>query len=136
VTAVLFVAAISEYNQVLYEDETQNRMVESLTLFDEICNSKWFRKTSMILFLNKRDIFAEKIAEWPLSNYFREYTGANTYEACSEWIQQQFEEKNQEAEKTIYTHLTCATDTNNIHAVFSAVRDIIIRRNLNRVGLM
>lgn len=36
VTAVLFVAALSEYNQVLYEDETQNRLVESLQLFDEV----------------------------------------------------------------------------------------------------
>ena len=44
VTAVLFVAALSEYNQVLYEDESQNRMVESLQLFDEICNSKWSAK--------------------------------------------------------------------------------------------
>ncbi len=133
---MLFVAAISEYNQVLYEDETQNRMVESLTLFDEICNSKWFRKTSMILFLNKRDIFAEKIESWPLSTYFREYSGPNNYESCAEWIQQQFEEKNQEHDKQIYTHLTCATDTNNVQAVFSAVKDIIIRKNLNRVGLL
>jgi hypothetical protein len=60
VTAVLFVAAISEYDQVLYEDENTNRIVEALNLFEEICNSRWFRETSMILFLNKRDLFAEK----------------------------------------------------------------------------
>ncbi len=54
VTAVLFVAAVSEYDQVLYEDENTNRMVEALNLFEEICNSRWFHRTSMILFLNKR----------------------------------------------------------------------------------
>src|SRR4051794_10860416 len=43
--------------QVLYEDENMNRMVEALNLFEEICNSRWFHKTSMILFLNKRDLF-------------------------------------------------------------------------------
>lgn len=43
VTAVIFVAAISEYDQQLYEDETQNRMIESLNLFEEICNLKWFK---------------------------------------------------------------------------------------------
>ena len=58
VTAVIFVAAISEYDQVLYEDENTNRMVEALNLFEEICNSRWFHDTSMILFLNKRDLFA------------------------------------------------------------------------------
>jgi len=50
VTAVLFVAAISAYDQTLYEDETTNRMVEALNLFEEICNSRWFRDTSMVLF--------------------------------------------------------------------------------------
>ena len=39
VTGVLFVAALSEYDQVLYEDESVNRLTESLRLFDEICNS-------------------------------------------------------------------------------------------------
>ncbi len=40
VTAVIFVAAISEYDQVLYEDPTQNRLMEALNLFDEICNCR------------------------------------------------------------------------------------------------
>ena len=69
VTAVLFVAAISEYDQVLYEDENTNRIIEALNLFEEICNSRWFRETSMILFLNKRDLFAEKCQKVSLCRY-------------------------------------------------------------------
>lgn len=61
VTAVIFVASLSEYDQVLYEDNTVNRMEEAVNLFDEICNSRWFRTTSFILFLNKRDLFETKI---------------------------------------------------------------------------
>ena len=61
VTAVIFVAAISEYDQVLYEDHSANRIQEALSLFEEICNSRWFEDTSIILFLNKRDLFEEKI---------------------------------------------------------------------------
>lgn len=53
VTAVIFLCAISEYDQKLLEDEETNRLQEALTLFDGICNSKWFVNTSMILFLNK-----------------------------------------------------------------------------------
>lgn len=45
----------------LYEDENVNRMHEAIQLFDEICNSKWFKSTAMILFLNKCDLFREKI---------------------------------------------------------------------------
>merc|ERR1712100_830153 len=36
VTAVIFVGAISEYDQVLYEDKTQNRLIEAVDLFEEI----------------------------------------------------------------------------------------------------
>jgi len=60
VTAVIFCVALSEYDQNLREDDTQNRMKESLLLFDEICNSHWFRNTTFILFLNKTDLFKEK----------------------------------------------------------------------------
>ncbi len=42
VTAIIFCVALSEYDQVLYEDESTNRMHESLRLFDSICNNKWF----------------------------------------------------------------------------------------------
>eukprot|EP01084_Bolivina_argentea_P010867 20280_1 len=57
-TAVIFVASLSCYDEVMIEDEYVNSMVDSLQLFDNICNNKWFEKTLMILFLNKKDLFA------------------------------------------------------------------------------
>jgi len=136
VTAVLFVAAISEYDQTCFEDETTNRMTEALTLFDEIANSRWFEKTSIILFLNKRDLFAEKIRRVALTSAFPDYKGHNEYEEAIVYITQQFEALSRNKMKTIYTHVTCATDTNNVHAVFNAVKDIIIRQSLNEAGLL
>lgn len=53
----------------------QNRMQESLKLFDSICNNKWFTDTSIILFLNKKDLFEEKIRKSPLTICFPEYSG-------------------------------------------------------------
>jgi len=136
VTAVLFVAAISAYDQTLYEDETTNRMVEALNLFEEICNSRWFRDTSMVLFLNKSDLFQRKILKVPLNVCFPEYDGDNSYEHTTGYLIQQFEARNRNQDKTIYTHITCATNTDNISAVFNAVKDIIIRRSLNEAGLV
>lgn len=75
VTTILFLVAISEYDQLLFEDETVNRMQEALTLFDSICNSRWFIKTSIILFLNKIDRFKEKLPVSPMKNYFPDYEG-------------------------------------------------------------
>ena len=50
-------------------------MQESLKLFDSICNNKWFGDTSIILFLNKKDLFEEKILRSPLTLCFPEYAG-------------------------------------------------------------
>lgn len=50
-------------------------MQEALTLFDSICNSRWFVKTSIILFLNKIDIFKEKLERHPLNESFSDFTG-------------------------------------------------------------
>lgn len=135
VTAVLFVAALSEYDQVLYEDETTNRMTEALNLFEEIANSKWFEKTSIILFLNKKDLFADKITKVPISKCFPEYTGENSFDAASEFIKSQFFARNHSDQKSIYAHLTCATDKNQVQQIFESVRDIIIRSSLRDLAL-
>ncbi|KAG8510066.1 Guanine nucleotide-binding protein G(o) subunit alpha [Galemys pyrenaicus] len=121
--------------QFVFDAVTDNRMHESLMLFDSICNNKFFIDTSIILFLNKKDLFGEKIKKSPLTICFPEYTGPNTYEDAAAYIQAQFESKNRSPNKEIYCHMTCATDTNNIQVVFDAVTDIIIANNLRGCGL-
>lgn len=36
-------------------------MAESLVLFESVINSRWFLRTSIILFLNKIDVFKSKL---------------------------------------------------------------------------
>jgi GTPase SAR1 family protein len=139
VTAVLFVGVLSEYDLVLYEDETTNRMEETLNLFDEIVNSRWFRMTSMILFLNKCDMFRDKIVKYPLNEtcpVFRDSPLINTYDDGVAAIENAFLSKSRDPNKQIYVHTTCATATGNVHAVFDAVKDIIIRKSLGEAGLV
>ena len=62
VTSVIFVASLSEYDQALFEDASMNRLTEALDLFADVANSKWFVNSSIILFLNKSDLFEQKIA--------------------------------------------------------------------------
>jgi hypothetical protein len=57
------------------EDETTNRMHESLKVFGEVINNKFLKSTSMILFLNKTDLFQEKIKRVDLSVCFEDYQG-------------------------------------------------------------
>lgn len=121
VTTILFLVAISEYDQLLFEDETVNRMQEALTLFDSICNSRWFIKTSIILFLNKIDRFKEKLPVSPMKNYFPDYEGGDDYASACDYILNRFVSLNQHETKQIYTHFTCATDTTQIRFVMAAV---------------
>uniref|UniRef100_A0A6G1S786 Guanine nucleotide-binding protein G(I) subunit alpha n=1 Tax=Aceria tosichella TaxID=561515 RepID=A0A6G1S786_9ACAR len=134
VTAIIFCVAMSEYDLTLYEDEKTNRMQESLKLFDSICNNKWFIDTSIILFLNKKDLFADKIRRSPLTIAFPEYKGAQTYEEASAYIRYKFESLNKQkaSGKEIYTHFTCATSNQNMEFVFDAVTDVILRNNIKK----
>ena len=52
-----------------------NRMRESLALFENIVGYPWFRKSSIILFLNKKDLLEDKIMISDLATYFPDYTG-------------------------------------------------------------
>jgi len=135
VTAVIFCVALSEYDLKLYEDESVNRMHESIKLFDEICNSKWFQNVSIILFLNKMDIFKEKIKKVDLNVCFQEYKGGLDFDKASAFITEKFKSLNKSAEqKQVYPHITCATDTQNIKFVFNAVKNIILHKALEGSG--
>lgn len=139
VRAVLFVCALSGYDMTLFEDGKTNRLEESLNLFQAICNNKFFIKTSMILFLNKVDLFREKLcnAERHLRLFFPQYSGPERdVEAAAMFIQNMFLDRNLNKSKIVYPHFTTATDTSNIRVVFKVVLDTIIRENLEAANLL
>lgn len=135
VTLIIFCVALSEYDQVLLEESSQNRMTESLVLFDSIINSRWFARTSVVLFLNKIDVFTEKLAYSPLKDYFPDYTGGDDIKNAAKYILWRFNKLNRN-HVTIYPHLTQATDTSNIRVVFAAVKETILQNSLRDSGIL
>eukprot|EP01089_Gocevia_fonbrunei_P001772 TRINITY_DN1167_c0_g1_i1.p1 TRINITY_DN1167_c0_g1~~TRINITY_DN1167_c0_g1_i1.p1 ORF type:complete len:355 (-),score=57.67 TRINITY_DN1167_c0_g1_i1:147-1211(-) len=135
VTSVIFCVAMSEYNLKMYEDDKTNRMHDSLDLFHQICNNRWFVNTAIILFLNKRDLFAEKIQQVDLNVCFPEYKGGRDNTTASAFIKEKFLSQNEQPKKIIYPHITCATDTKNIEHVFNAVSHIFLGQVLENSGL-
>eukprot|EP01133_Synstelium_polycarpum_P006248 gene6248-7243_t len=133
VTAVIFCVAMSEYDQTLREDESQNRMKESLLLFDEIINSHWFRTTAFILFFNKVDLFREKVAKVDLGEYFPAYKGGLNFENGSLFVKKLFLDQSHNSQM-IFPHFTCAIDTQNIQFVFQAVRETLLMHVLGKLG--
>lgn len=135
VTLVIFCVSLSEYDQTLMEDKNQNRFQESLVLFDNIVNSRWFARTSVVLFLNKIDLFAEKLSKVPMENYFPDYTGGSDINKAAKYILWRFVQLNR-ANLSIYPHVTQATDTSNIRLVFAAIKETILENTLKDSGVL
>src|ERR1700761_8043207 len=95
-------------------DASQNQMHEALMLFESIANSKYFERSALILFLNKMDIFREKImsGKAPIREHFPDFTGNELdVEAGQQFFAQKFKNLVREPGKEIYIHYTNATDT-------------------------
>lgn len=154
VTAIIFVTACSSYNMVLREDPTQNRLRESLELFKSIWNNRWLRTISVILFLNKQDLLAEKIlaGKSRLEDYFSEFARYHTppdaapdnhehpdVARAKYFIRDEFlriSTASGDGKHYCYPHFTCAVDTENIKRVFNDCRDIIQRMHLRQYELL
>ncbi|XP_065562189.1 guanine nucleotide-binding protein G(q) subunit alpha [Artemia franciscana] len=137
VTSIIFLVALSEYDQILFESDNENRMEESKALFKTIITYPWFQHSSVILFLNKKDLLEEKIMYSHIVDYFPEYDGPQRDAiAAREFILRMFVDLNPDSDKIIYSHFTCATDTENIRFVFAAVKDTILQLNLKEYNLV
>ena len=139
---LMFVAAVSEFDQVLEEDNMTNSLEESLQLFETITASDFFKSTPIVLFLNKIDVLKEKVAEGiKFSRYFPEYCGRDDeFDSIIDYVSDQFAERKAKNEhdyddRPLYIHQTCATDTENIKIVFSMVHDIILNNIFSEIGM-
>ncbi|KAL0491215.1 guanine nucleotide-binding protein G(i) subunit alpha [Acrasis kona] len=131
VTAIIFVTSLSEYDQKLFENDQNWRMHESVMLFEEMCNSKFLKNTSMLLFFNKKDLFDQKIKYVnPSVCYPDEYKDGNNPDKALDFIQKKFLEKNRNPSRQIFHRVTQATDTENIKTVFNLAKAVILRVNL------
>lgn len=140
VTAVIYVVSLSGYDEMMYEEETENVMHDSLRLFANICNNPWFcnpdRCLPMILFLNKSDLFKEKIENVALTVCFPDFDGTQSHDESLNYIKREFIARNKREDRQIYIHVTCATDAGNVEKVFNDVQHIVIENSLDAGGLL
>ncbi|XP_076648628.1 G protein alpha q subunit isoform X1 [Halictus rubicundus] len=114
VTSIIFLVALSEYDQILFESENENRMEESKALFKTIITYPWFQHSSVILFLNKKDLLEEKIMHSHLVDYFPEYDGPKLDSVpAREFILKVYLSSNPDPDRMCYSHFTCATGPQN-----------------------
>jgi guanine nucleotide-binding protein subunit alpha len=131
---------MSEYDQTLFEAREKNRLQESLELFDQISNAQWFTRTNMVLFLNKSDIFQYKLCERKIplnaSGLFPDAYDGLDFTQGARWVEGKFLSKIKDPNRSVFVHVTNATDTYNVQVVFDACKDALLRDSLEVLGLM
>ncbi|KAJ7390356.1 hypothetical protein OS493_025607 [Desmophyllum pertusum] len=100
VTAVVFFASLSSYDEFVEEDENSNAMIDSVELFEEI-----------------------------------NYDGGSDPEKGLNYIRELFMSK-KPADKHVYLHVTCATDTDVMKAVLKDVFEILVDINLKKLSTL
>jgi len=120
VNCIVFLCAIDEYDgKVLAEDNVSDRLLESMNLFKKLTNSEWLINIPFVLFLNKTDLFKEKIYSKPLStmlNRFPSYEedlktmektkGLDEYQIGINYFEINFH-KLHGGNQNLYVHETC-----------------------------
>jgi hypothetical protein len=80
--------------------------------FQTIIDYQWFKHSSIILFLNKKDLLAEKIKHSHLVDFFPDFDGPiKDEEAAMDFILEMFLAIREG--KNIYSYFTCATGEEN-----------------------
>jgi len=137
VNVLIFLVAISEYDQTLYEDSDINRMNEAAGLFESISNSRWFTKSSVILFMNKTDLFRAKLVTSPIYEYYSDYEGPSDYPTGCAYMQGKFTPLYRNGSiHPLRVWFTNATDADQLNVVFGAVQESILAASLIDAGLM
>jgi len=131
VSSVIFVASLISYYQTLEEESSTSRLEDSVELFGEIANSPLFDKSVLVLFLNKKDLFQEKLKKIPLSKYYPAfgYGNSGSTKEAAKFISRLFLDRLC-TKRPVYLHLTCAVDTTNVKFVFQSVTDDLLKKIL------
>ncbi|KAH7000625.1 guanine nucleotide-binding protein alpha-3 subunit [Ilyonectria destructans] len=139
ITSIIFVVDLDSYDETLLDetlldetllDETsQNRMMESLALFETVVNSPSFSRTSIILLLNNTAEFEQKLAKAPLNNYFPEYSGGNDMNGAAKYLLWRFNQVNR-AQLALYPHLVDPGTTSATPLVLAAIKETILNNGL------
>uniref|UniRef100_A0AC35U5A2 Guanine nucleotide-binding protein alpha-6 subunit n=1 Tax=Rhabditophanes sp. KR3021 TaxID=114890 RepID=A0AC35U5A2_9BILA len=135
---LLFIVSLTEFSQKDPEDEKYNRLKQNRNIFQTAVQSNYFRKSAIVLFLNKYDIFQEQLKYTKLEKWFVEYDGpprdTNILDDASNFIKNYFQKCVPDRNK-FFSFVTTATDTNNVDLVFASSVSYIVNQNLKAAGI-
>ncbi|KAH9061750.1 heterotrimeric G protein alpha subunit 2 [Lactarius deliciosus] len=127
VTSIIFCTSLPDYDRRGEHGEGQ-----SLVFFESVINSRWFLRTSIMLFLNGIEEFKVKLSKVPLQKYFPEYTGGEDVNKGAKYILWRF----MQANRARLNVITDVCDTSNIRLIFVTVKETILQNALKDSGIL
>ncbi|KAJ7336750.1 G protein alpha-subunit [Mycena albidolilacea] len=134
-TAVFFVVALNDYQKVLVEDESMNRMNDNFELWPHVINEKQLQSAKFILLFNKLDLFVRDFQVETFSAFFPDYiswkisteffTGSNEALKALAYLRQKFLGE-VHGKREVHTYEVSATDSGQFRDVWDAVKKIIL----------
>ncbi|KAI0824950.1 G-alpha-domain-containing protein [Trametes gibbosa] len=140
--AILFLAPISCFDELLEEDRRVNRLEDSFLLWRAIVESKLLAKCILVLFLNKYDLLEKKLASGvQVRKYLPSYgVRENIARVFARYLQQKFKDQHREytpqPRRPLYIYTTTAIDTKETTSTLASVRDGILRHNLHKADFV
>ncbi|OBT50402.1 hypothetical protein VE04_09602 [Pseudogymnoascus sp. 24MN13] len=129
--SIIFFVDMSQYDEHPPGEPNQNKLIESLLLFDSVVNSHWFYRASFILLLCNVGRFREKLQTKPLVNYFPDYRGGSDFNKSAKYILWRFNQSNR-SNLNIYQRL-CEPSDDYMGFIRSCVQESIVHNILNQV---
>ncbi|GLB39143.1 putative G protein alpha subunit [Lyophyllum shimeji] len=141
VDAIIFLAPISGFDQVLAEDRSVNRLEDSVLLWKAVCSNKLLANVDLVLFLNKCDILDAKLKSGiKLARYVKSYGDReNDLDSVSKYLRGKFSAIHREYSphpRKFYAFCTSVTDTATTAGIIASVRDMVIRQHLKQSKLL
>jgi len=144
VNAIIFFAALDEFNMISAEEPNKTKMEVSMQVFQDVLNSEAVRERpyiTLLLFLNKIDLLENKLKNeedrkkfHELFPEYNEIEGLDGLNSACESVKNQFTSPFKESHQ-IHTHYICALNTTLMEDVFKAVRQTIFDNRLSCSGV-
>ncbi|KAJ6631176.1 guanine nucleotide binding protein, alpha subunit [Mycena sp. CBHHK59/15] len=139
--AIIFLAPISAFDQVLAEEPRVNRLADSVTLWTTIVSDKLLANTNIILFLNKIDIMKSKLESGiKLVDYVNSYGARpNDFGSASSYLKKKFagiQKENSPSHRVFYCHLTTVTDPKSTQYILANIKDMLMHHYLEEAALL
>jgi len=145
VGVVIYVTSLNGYDQSLFEATTVKCYDESFDVFSELAKNRVFQHTDFIVFLNKLDLFEEKLKSVPFTTYDESFEETSKHDKDKVlayvrgkfeklWFQENYEES--QVQRGLFFQLTCSLDTTTMRTVIGQVNMALVTRAMRNSAMM